>query len=161
MKKNIKFILTIFGILFASAVQGQHSFADIATVTSVVPRYIQSPPTFRHECDTPVQKEHSNAGAIIGGITGAIVGSRFGKGNGQIVGTGVGAVGGAIAGDAIDNNRAPQQQCHQVQINSPPILSGYDIRYSYNNRLDGSGFTKDPVQVGQQIRVQVGVTVAQ
>ena len=73
------------------------NYDDRARVISVTPQ-LQRVNNPRQECRTEYvresyyeQRDRSNTGAIIGGLTGGLVGSRFGGGNGRIATAALGA----------------------------------------------------------------------
>lgn len=88
-------------------------YTDTAQVISSTPIYERVNEPHR-ECSTETvqvaPKEHSVAGAILGGVAGGVLGSQVGGGKGSTVATGAGAVAGAVIGDRVDNpdsNRSP------------------------------------------------------
>ncbi|HEX5392312.1 MAG TPA: glycine zipper 2TM domain-containing protein [Rhodocyclaceae bacterium] len=107
----------------------------------------------------PPPREHSNAGAVLGGLGGALVGSRFGDGNGKVAATIVGAIGGSMMGDryANDDRRdAPPavERCRTVV--QPGRTTGYMVTYEYQGQRDTINMNRDP---GQWLRVHKTVTI--
>ncbi len=146
------------------------NYDDRARVISVTPQLqrVNSP---RQECRTEYvresyyeQRDRSNTGAIIGGLTGGLVGSRFGGGNGRIATAALGAGLGAIVGDRYDNNgrdsrgrerveSRPVERCVSVD-NWQNVPAGYLVNYEYNGRQYSTTTERDP---GRFIPVSVNV----
>jgi uncharacterized protein YcfJ len=146
------------------------NYDDRARVISVTPQ-LQRVNNPRQECRTEYvresyyeNRERSNTGAIIGGLTGGLVGSRFGGGNGRIATAALGAGLGAIVGDRYDNNgrdsrgrerveSRPVERCVTVD-NYQNVPAGYLVNYEYNGRQYSTVTDRDP---GRFIPVSVNV----
>ena len=147
------------------------NYDDRARVISVTPQLqrVNSP---RQDCRTEYVREsyyenrdRSNTGAIIGGLTGGLVGSRFGGGNGRIATAVLGAGLGAIVGDRYDNNdlngrgrerveSRPVERCVSVD-NYQNVPAGYLVNYEYNGRQYSTVTDNDPgrfIPVSVQVR---------
>ena len=164
MNKNfIK--LTMLGLmaLISSARVFAADYTDMATVTTVNPRY-ENMNVPRQQCQMvqeTVPQEKSLTGALVGGVAGAIIGSQVGGGKGRIATGAVGAGVGAIVGDRIDNsnNGVTTRQVERCTLidNYQQVIRGYDVVYQYQNRTYQTYMTT-PVKAGDAIRVQVNVT---
>ena len=147
------------------------NYDDRARVISVTPQ-LQRVNNPRQECRTEYVREsyyenrdRSNTGAIIGGLTGGLVGSRFGGGNGRIATAALGAGLGAIVGDRYDNNgrdsrgrerveSRPVERCVNVD-NWQNVPAGYLVNYEYNGRQYSTVTDNDPgrfIPVSVQLR---------
>lgn len=147
------------------------NYDDRARVISVTPQ-LQRVNNPRQDCRTEYVREsyyenrdRSNTGAIIGGLTGGLVGSRFGGGNGRIATAALGAGLGAIVGDRYDNNgrdsrgrerveNRPVERCVTVD-NYQNVPAGYLVNYEYNGRQYSTVTDNDPgrfIPVSVQVR---------
>ena len=147
------------------------NYDDRARVISVTPQ-LQRVNNPHQECRTEYVREsyyenrdRSNTGAIIGGLTGGLVGSRFGGGNGRIATAALGAGLGAIVGDRYDNNghdsrgrerveSRPVERCVNVD-NWQNVPAGYLVNYEYNGRQYSTVTDNDPgrfIPVSVQLR---------
>ncbi len=147
------------------------NYDDRARVISVTPQ-LQRVNNPRQECRTEYVREsyyenrdRSNTGAIIGGLTGGLVGSRFGGGNGRIATAALGAGLGAIVGDRYDNNgrdsrgrerveSRPVERCVNMD-NWQNVPAGYLVNYEYNGRQYSTVTDNDPgrfIPVSVQLR---------
>ena len=163
----------LLGLIAATVslpVLADDDYEDRARVISATPQY-ERVNTPRQECRTEYVREsyyeapqRSNAGAIIGGLTGGLVGSRFGGGNGRIATAAIGAGLGAIVGDRYDNNgrdsrgrerveSRPVERCVTVD-NWQQVSAGYLVNYEYNGRQYSTVTNDNP---GRFIPVHVAV----
>jgi uncharacterized protein YcfJ len=127
-----------------------------ARVVNVTPR-METSNVPHQECttDAPVATgDHSNVGAILGGLTGAILGAQVGKGNGRVAAAAVAAGTGAIVGDRLDNGSTqPVQHCRTVyEVQQRP--AGYMVTYDYQGQTMTDYLARDP---GATVRVHVHV----
>lgn len=164
-------------VLFAvsSCVFAQSSTAIITegVVQSVQPAYGPAQPLYTIQCgSTPgsqqivqQQAQHGTLQTIAGGVAGAVIGSRFGGGTGKIITTTAGAMAGAELARPEPRTQVIQtpgtQACIQVPAGmAPPPLIGYTIQYSYNGMLY-QGVTQRAVNIGDTVRIEVGVRMVQ
>ncbi len=135
-----------------------HQYYETAPVISVSPRYVQTRYP-RQQCWDETRPggyswQHSNAGAVIGGIAGGILGNQVGGGNGRMAATAIGAATGAIVGDRLDNGGAAPEvvrRCRTVQgLETRP--EGYTVVYRHDGRLFSTVMPYDP---GETVRVPV------
>ncbi|MGQ0442029.1 MAG: glycine zipper 2TM domain-containing protein [Methylophilaceae bacterium] len=173
MKSNKTNKTLLMGLVLAgtsvSVFAGHDDYEDRARVISVTPQF-ERVNTPRQECRTEYvresyyeERERSNTGAIIGGISGGLIGSRFGGGSGRIATAAVGAGLGAIIGDRYDNNRQPYgrervetrpvERCVTVD-NWHQVPAGYLVNYEYNGRQYSTVTDQDP---GRFVPVHVAV----
>jgi uncharacterized protein YcfJ len=140
-------------------------------------RVLASTPVFetinepRRECwvDTVgyETRSYSNSGntggAILGAIAGGLIGSTVGKGDGKVVAAAAGAATGAVVGDRWNNGgtrteSVPQQveRC-QTHDNFRQVMTGYDVRYRFQDREYSTRLPYDP---GKWLTLNVSFTVA-
>jgi len=103
-------------------------------------------------------------GAILGAIAGGLIGSTVGKGDGKIAAAAIGAATGAVVGDRWSQGNTryetqPQQveRCN-VQDNFRQVISGYDVRYRFQDR---DYTTRLPYDPGKWLTLNVNFSVAQ
>jgi uncharacterized protein YcfJ len=107
---------------------------------------------------------HNTGGAVIGAIAGGLIGSTVGKGNGQVAAAAVGAATGAVVGDRWNaggtrTESAPiQVQRCRTQDNFRQVISGYDVRYRFQDREYSTRLPYDP---GKWLTLNVNFSVAQ
>ncbi len=145
-------------------------FAVQARVLSSTPVYdtINEP---RRECWTEtvgyereVVRGSNAGGAIIGAIAGGLIGSTVGKGNGKVAAAAVGAATGAVVGDRLNErgdryyeSRPRQVERCQVHDNFRDVVTGYDVRYRFQDR---EYTTRLPYEPGKWLTLNVSFTVA-
>lgn len=145
-------------------------FVTQARVLSSTPVYdtINEP---RRECwtetvgyeRTTVREGNNTGGAILGAIAGGLLGSTVGKGNGKVAAAAVGAATGAVVGDRWKDgdrryeSRPRQVERCQVHDNYRQVVSGYDVRYTYEGREYSTRLPYDP---GKWLALNVSFTVA-
>lgn len=138
-------------------------FEDYAKVVRVTPR-VQQVNEPREVCRTERRRverqEHSNGGAVIGGVTGALIGSRFGRGDGRTASTAAGAILGAVVGDRVDNNDnasesydRPVRRC-EFEDNWVSRNDGFNVDYEYRGRQYSTVTSYDP---GDRLPVHVSI----
>jgi len=141
-------------------------------------RVLASTPVFetinepRRECWTETvgyeTRSYSNGnntgGAILGAIAGGLIGSTVGKGDGKVVAAAAGAATGAVVGDRWNSasgrtESVPQQveRC-QTRDNFRQVLSGYDVRYRFQDREYSTRLPYDP---GKWLTLNVSFSVAE
>jgi len=172
-KQHIITVLSITGLIFSTAANAKHdyaddnSFTDRARVTNVEPivRYIKvSNP--RRECyDEPVTytRSHNNNSTgktILGGILGAAIGNNIGHGKNRKKT----AVAGAIIGATVANNTARnghhnevryEQRCDVSYVShTEERIDGYNVTYKYRGQ---KYTTRMPYRPGKRIKVRVNV----
>ncbi len=107
---------------------------------------------------------HNTGGAVIGAIAGGLLGSTVGKGNGQVAAAAVGAATGAMVGDRWNSgvNRTEtlpvQVERCRMQDNFRQVISGYDVRYRFQDR---DYVTRLPYDPGKWLVLNVSFKVAQ
>ena len=112
---------------------------------------------------TTVREGNNTGGAILGAIAGGLLGSTVGKGNGKVAAAAVGAATGAVVGDRWKDgdrryeSRPRQVERCQVHDNYRQIVSGYDVRYTYEGREYSTRLPYDP---GKWLALNVSFTVA-
>lgn len=126
----------------------------------------------RRECwtetvghETRSYREGNNTGgAVIGAIAGGLIGSTVGKGNGKVAAAAVGAATGAVVGDRWNNGSTryesvPQQveRC-RTHDNFRQVLTGYDVRYRFQDREYSTRLPYDP---GKWLTLNVSFIVAE
>jgi uncharacterized protein YcfJ len=146
-------------------------FATRARVLASTPVYetINEP---RRECwtettgyETRSYRDGNNTGgAVLGAIAGGLIGSTVGKGNGKVAAAAVGAATGAVVGDRWNNGSTryesvPQQveRC-RTHDNFRQIVTGYDVRYRFQDREYSTRLPYDP---GKWLTLNVSFTVAE
>jgi uncharacterized protein YcfJ len=115
--------------------------------------------------ETRSYRDGSNAGgAVLGAIAGGLLGSTVGKGNGRVAAAAVGAATGAVVGDRLgDGDRRyvesqPRQVEHcRVRDNYRQVVSGYDVRYRFQDREYATRLPYDP---GKWLTLNVSFSVA-
>jgi uncharacterized protein YcfJ len=106
----------------------------------------------------------NTGGAVIGAIAGGLIGSTVGKGNGQVAAAAVGAATGAVVGDRWNSGSARtesvpvQVERCRTQDNFRQVLSGYDVRYRFQDREYSTRLPYDP---GKWLTLNVNFSVAQ
>jgi uncharacterized protein YcfJ len=107
---------------------------------------------------------NNTGGAVIGAIAGGLLGSTVGKGNGQVAAAAVGAATGAMVGGrwnvgASRTESVPiQMERCRTQDNFRQVLSGYDVRYRFQDREYSTRLPYDP---GKWLVLNVNLNVAQ
>jgi len=141
-------------------------------------RVLASTPVFetineaRNECwtetvgyETRSYSNGNNTGsAILGAIAGGLIGSTVGRGDGKVVAAAAGAATGAVVGDRWNSGSTrtesvPQQveRC-QTHDNFRQVLTGYDVRYRFQDREYSTRLPYDP---GKWLTLNVSFSVAQ
>lgn len=163
-------LLGMSGAAFAGPGQGD-GFTTRAKVLASTPVYetINEP---RRECwvetvgyETRDTRSGSNTGGtIIGAIAGGLLGSTVGKGDGRVAAAAVGAATGAVVGNRWNNGDSryesqPQQveRC-RTHDNFRQVVSGYDVRYRFQDREYTTYLPYDP---GPWLTLNVSFTVAE
>jgi len=146
-------------------------FTTRARVLSSTPIYdtINEP---RRECwtetvgqETRSYRDGNNSGgAILGAIAGGLIGSTVGKGNGKVAAAAVGAATGAVVGDRWNDggvryeSRPRQVERCREHDNYRQVLSGYDVRYRFQDREYSTRLPYDP---GKWLNLNVSFSVAE
>jgi uncharacterized protein YcfJ len=118
--------------------------------------------TVGHETRS-VREGNSTGGAILGAIAGGLIGSTVGKGDGKIAAAAVGAATGAVVGDRWNDggtrygSRPRQVERCRSQDNFRQVISGYDVRYSFDGREYSTRLPYDP---GRWLTLNVSFSVA-
>lgn len=105
----------------------------------------------------------STGGAILGAIAGGLIGSTVGKGDGRVAAAAVGAATGAVVGDRWNDgstryeSRPQQVERCRTQDNFRQIVTGYDVRYRFQDREYSTYLPYDP---GKWLTLNVSFTVA-
>jgi len=161
-------LLAASGVAQAGPSRGD-GFTTRAKVLASVPVFetINEP---RRECwvetvgyETRSYSNGSNTGgAILGAIAGGLIGSTVGKGDGRVAAAAVGAATGAVVGDRWNTGTprfesVPQQveRC-QTRDNFRQVLTGYDVRYRFQDREYSTRLPYDP---GKWLTLNVSFTV--
>lgn len=139
-------LMTVSGIA-----QADSDYGDAVTVRA---RVIASTPITsrinepRKECwtetvgyETRRSGDNGTAGSVIGAIAGGLLGAQVGKGDGRVAAAAVGAATGAVVGGKVGANNGgytttePRQieRC-RVTDNYRVVVTGYDVRYSFEGR---------------------------
>lgn len=146
-------------------------FTARARVLSSTPIYdtVNEP---RRECWTEttgyetrsVRDGNSTGSAVLGAIAGGLIGSTVGKGNGKVAAAAVGAATGAVVGDRWNDgdrryeSRPRQEERCRVTDNYRQVLSGYDVRYRFQDREYSTRLPYDP---GNWLTLNVSFSVAE
>ncbi|MFN3716661.1 MAG: glycine zipper 2TM domain-containing protein [Thiobacillus sp.] len=146
-------------------------FVTQARVLSSTPIYetINEP---RRECwtetvgyeRTTARDGNNTGGAILGALAGGLIGSTVGKGNGKVAAAAVGAATGAVVGDRWNDgagryeSRPRQVERCQVQNNYRDVITGYDVRYRFQDREYTTRLPYDP---GKWLTLNVSFRVAE
>lgn len=145
-------------------------FTAQARVISSTPIYdsINEP---RRECWTETvgyetrsyRGDNNTGGAILGAIAGGLIGSTVGKGDGKVAAAAVGAATGAVVGDRWNDgdrryeSRPRQVERCQVRDNYRQVITGYDVRYRFQDREYTTRLPYDP---GRWLTLNVSFSVA-
>lgn len=140
---------------------------EYAKVIKVAP--VAAPDVTREVCHRerdayappPPPREHSNTGAVLGGLGGALLGSRFGDGNGKVAATIAGAIGGSMVGDRYANNDDRRVEPPPVvercrTVTEPGPISSYMVTYEYQGKRDTINMNRDP---GPWLKIRRTVTI--
>jgi uncharacterized protein YcfJ len=163
-------LLAASGVAQAGPGRGDSDgFAARAQVLSSTPVYdtINEP---RRECwtetvgyETRSVRKDNPGGAILGAIAGGLIGSTVGKGNGKVAAAAVGAATGAVVGDRwkdgdrrYESRPAQVERC-QTHDNYREVISGYDVRYRFQDREYSTRLPYDP---GKWLTLNVSFSVA-
>ena len=147
-------------------------FVAQARVLSSTPVYdtLNEP---RRECWTEtvgyereaVRSNNNTGGAILGALAGGLIGSTVGKGNGKVAAAAVGAATGAVHGDRWKDgdgryyeSRPRQVERCQVHDNYREVVTGYDVRYRFQDREYSTRLPYDP---GKWLTLNVSFSVAE
>ncbi len=163
-------LLGASGTAYASSGQGD-GFTARAKVLASTPVYetVNEP---RRECwvetvgyETRDTRSGGNAGGtVLGAIAGGLLGSTVGKGDGRVAAAAVGAATGAVVGNRWNNgDRRYESQPQQVERcrthdNFRQVVSGYDVRYRFQDREYTTYLPYDP---GPWLTLNVSFTVAE
>ena len=169
--------LTLIAALLAASGAAQagrgegDGFTSRAKVLASTPVYetINEP---RRECwtetvghETRSVRDGSNAGgAILGAIAGGLIGSTVGKGDGKVAAAAVGAATGAVVGDRWNDggtryeSRPRQVERCRTHDNFRQVISGYDVRYRFQDREYSTRLPYDP---GKWLTLNVSFSVSE
>lgn len=163
-------------LAISSAAQADHGpgngdgFATRVRVLSSTPVYntVNEP---SRECRTETvgyetrsyRDGNNTGGAVLGAIAGGLIGSTVGKGNGKVAAAAVGAATGAVVGDRWNDGgtgyeSGPRQveRC-RTRDNYHQVVSGYDVRYCFQDREYSTRLPYDP---GKWLALNVSFSVA-
>ncbi|MFP5410507.1 MAG: glycine zipper 2TM domain-containing protein [Gammaproteobacteria bacterium] len=167
---NTALIAALAGV--AGTAQAGPGYGDDFTVRA---RVVASTPIYetinepRRECWTETvgyetrSSSGGSGGAIIGAIAGGLLGSTVGKGDGRVAAAAVGAATGAVVGDRMGKHAryetVPQQveRCRTTD-NFRQVISGYDVRYRFQDREYATRLPYDP---GNWVTLNVRFSVAE
>jgi len=126
---------------------------DMARVVSSTPVVQQISEPQQVCSSTPVARQPSGAGALLGAVTGGVVGNAIGAGSGNAAATALGVVGGAMLGDRVEaGNSAPYyvQDCSTQLVTRS--INVYNVVYEYAGRQYSVMLPSDP---GPTLAVQI------
>lgn len=108
---------------------------------------------------------NNSGGAVLGAIAGGLIGSTVGKGNGKVAAAAVGAATGAVVGDRWNDgdsryveSRPRQVERCRTRDNYRQVVSGYDVRYRFQDREYSTRLPYDP---GKWLTLNVSFSVAE
>jgi uncharacterized protein YcfJ len=148
---------------FAAIANGPAS--NYAVITAVHPiyqnRHVTRNETSCRDVEVPIYQSRniaSDGDVLAGAIVGGVIGNQFGAGSGKDAMTVLGAIVGANRASNRTINEVVgfriEQQCERVaRTVNEPVISGYNIEYTFNGYTYRQETTREYV-LGQRVLVQ-------